>query len=89
MVIGSQEDDEVVLFFEYLTHTSIQRYDLTRSHVPKLAHKLFAKGIVFTVGKNEQMKLRLTEFVEDALPVQKKVRQTIAGFDIADSSLVC
>lgn len=82
MVIRSQENYEVVIFFKDLTHARIHRHDLTCGHVPKLAHKFFAKRRVFGVREHEQMKFRFLQVIEDASPVPQKIWQAIPGLHI-------
>src|SRR5215212_7553099 len=82
VVVRSQEHTELVFSSEDLTHALSDRYDVAVSQVGEFPREFLALCPPLTIRKQQQVKLRLLQFLENALPVDHKIRETIAGFDV-------
>src|SRR5215216_57894 len=83
VIVRSQEHTELVFSFEQLTHALADRHDMTVSQMPVLSNKCLTRFAPVAIRKHKQVKLRLLEVLEDALPVDDEIRQAVAGFNVA------
>src|SRR5215217_2701108 len=82
VVIRTQEHAEVVLSFEDLFNAIGDGYHVAVDKIGELTRKLLARFTAIVIRKQQHVKLRLLQFVEDALPVDYEVRQSIARFHV-------